>query len=334
MSTRVDALPPSTPNPSAPTPLFLSHYRCLPPSTPEPGALRAPGTLLCAMLPVMQSRSKKAPSGSTAEVSTRVDTLRTGGLDGDISPEVYERARLAFLEVGTLEAVRQATGLSTKAVLRLVDSGVPQRGLPSLRDAARIHAADVEKKLRLREKASAEAQAGELATTLEQRAKAAKAARQNEAKVLGDAVASRADEVLLVRANRKSALALARVNADLLQAGHAIAGSILEDTPALKKLSARERLGLLRTIAGIVHRTAQSSQVSVNMERLLMGEPTAILGRTDGGPRPEDMTLDEAEQWLSIANRAFERRARRSMVIDVTPDMTDDEAVNELTEDL
>lgn len=291
------------------------------------------------MLRGMQSRSKKAPSGSTAEASTRVDTptrtLRTGGMDGDIAPEVYERARLAFLEVGTLEAVREVTGLGTAAVLRLVDSGVPQRGLPSLRDAARIHAADVEKRLRLREKAAAEAQAGELASTLEQRAKAAKAARQNEAKVLGDAVASRADEVLLVRANRKSALALARVNADLLQAGHAIAGSILEDVSGLKKLSARERLGLLRTIAGIVHRTAQSSQVSVNMERLLMGEPTAILGRTDGaGPRPEDMTLEEAEQWLSIANKAFERRARRSTVIDVTPEMTDEEAVNELTEEL
>ena len=255
-------------------------------------------------------------------------------MDADIVPEVYERARLAFLEVGTLEEVKRVTGLNTGSVQRLIDSGVPQRGLPSLRDAARIHAADVEKKLRLREKAAAEATSKELASTLEQRAKAAKAARQNEAKVLGDAVASRADEVLLVRANRKSALALARVNADLLQAGHAIAGSILEDTPSLKKLSARDRLGLLRTIAGIVHRTAQSSQVSVNMERLLMGEPTAILGRTDGGPRTEDMTLEEAEQWLSIANRAFERRARRSTVLDVTPVMGDEEAVNELTEDL
>lgn len=284
----------------------------------------------------MKSRRKQA--------STRVDTgQRTAtpapvGPGNDIAPDVYERARVAFVERGTLAAVREATGLGLPAAQRLLDSGVPTRGLPSLRDAARAHAAEVERRLRLAEKASAGAEAKELATTLEQRARAAKAAREHEAKVLGDAVASRADEVTLVRANRKSALVLASINADLLRAGTILARSLLEDPKALTKLSPRERLGLIRTVAGVVHRTAQASQVAVNMERLLMGEPTAILGRADGtGPSTQDMTPDEAEQWLALANRAFARRAARRTVIDVetspgTPEQSED--VDELVEGL
>jgi hypothetical protein len=269
------------------------------------------------MLRAMKSRRKQA--------STRVDTgQRTAtaapvGAGNDIAPEVYERARVAFLERGTLAAVREATGLGAPAVQRLLDSGIPTRGLPSLRDAARVHAADVERRLRLAEKASAAEQAGALAATLEQRSKAARASREHEGKVLGDAVASRADEVLLVRANRKSALALAGINASLLRAGSAIAASILNDRDRLDKLSPRDRLGLLRTIAGIVHRTAQASQVSVNMERLLMGEPTAILGRTDAGPSTADMSPEDAEKWLAIANKAFARRASRRTVVEALP---------------
>jgi hypothetical protein len=261
-------------------------------------------------------------------VSTRVDTSPapvpkpkgyTGLRGGDIAPAVYEAGRLAFVERGTIVAVSEATGLSADLARRLVDVGVPTRGLASLRDAARVHAAEVERKLALHEKAASADMAKSLASTVEARAKAAKQARDHEAKVLGDAVASRADEVTLVRANRKSALALAGINADLLRTGSILARSLVEDPEGLKALKPRDRLNIVRSIAGVIHRTALASQVAVTMERLLLGQPTAILGRTDGTePSTADMTPDEAEQWLELANKAFRRRVARRTVIDAT----------------
>lgn len=276
-----------------------------------------------------------------SDVSTRVDTsaapslhLKKGGAT-DVAPEVYEAARVAFIEKGTRRAICEATGMGDQAARRLLDSGVPSRGLPPLRDAARIHAAEVEKRLGLAEKAAAKEQAEALATTVEARARAAKRARDNELAVLGDAEKSRADEVTLVRANRKSALAFAGINARLLRASSVLAESMLRDEKRLETLPLREKLHALRTIAGIVHRTAQASQVAVNMERLLMGEPTHILGRADAGPSTDDMTPEEAEQWLALANRAFARRARRRSVVDGSLATTEqsDEEIDELLEE-
>lgn len=255
-----------------------------------------------------------------------------------ITPEVYELARTAYLSGGTVGAVREATGLGQQAALRLIDSGEPRIGLPSLRDAARAEAAKVERELKKREAKAAEEEAKELARTMEQRAKAARRSREHESKVLGDAVKARAEEVKLVRLNRISATVLAQVNADLLRTSSKMAQSLLELDP--KTLSPKERLTVLRSVAGIVHRTAQASAAAVNMERLLMGEPTAILGRADSGPSTHDMTPEEAEQWLAIANRAFQRRAARQTIIDATPASAGEggedaeESVLELTEDL
>lgn len=258
-----------------------------------------------------------------------------------VSLEQYERARDAFVSEPTIAAVAKAAGVGRDLAARLIDSGEPKLGLPSLRDAARLVAATVTKELARVEKATGEAQAAEMARTLEARARAAKLARENEERLLGDAVESRKAEVRLVRANRTSALVLAGVNADLLRVSSKLAAGLLKDVESgrLDKLSPRERMGILRTVAGVVHRTAQASQVAVNMERLLMGEPTAILGRADGSPSTGDMTVEEAEQWLGLATRAFERRARRRQVIDaqVVPQEggeAEGEDVLELVEDL
>lgn len=278
----------------------------------------------------MQARTKKQSPAS----STRVDASKAPG--SSVPLEVYERARAAYLEHGSIAAVRKATGLSEAVAARLIDSGEPRLHLPSLRDCARAAAAELDRKAKAAEKATAHEEAAQLARTLDARAAAARRAREHEEKVLGDAVESRKSEVRLVRSNRIAAQALASVNADLLRVSGKLAESLLADVESLKKLSPRERMGILRTVAGIVQRTAQASQASVNMERLLMGEPTAILGRADGTPSTKDMTPEEAAQWLALANRAFERRAARQTVIDVAPVDApregDDEDVLEIVE--
>lgn len=284
----------------------------------------------------MQARVRKSPPRAP---EGPIPPVHPGGrISHRVVPaEVYAQARGAWLAFGTIVAIQDATGLPAERAQRLVDAGEPSLDLPSLRDAARAVAADLERKVRAKESASTTEQASALAATLEQRAKATARARTHEAKVLGDAVESRVDEVRLVRANRTSALVLARVNADLLKLSVRVARSLLDDERRILTLEPGKRLGLLRTVAGIVQRTAQASAQSVNMERLLMGEPTQILGRADGNPSTSDMTVAEAEEWLALANRAFARRAARRTVVEAEADPNpsrDDDATDELLEDL
>lgn len=247
--------------------------------------------------------------------------VRKGPPKQAFTADEYARARAAYLEHGTQAAVASALRCQHARAARLIDSGEPALNLPSLRDAARAYAATFKAPSSHLAKTTAATEAEELARTLEARAKAAKAARKTEEVVLGDAQKSRADEVRLVRANRMSALVLASVNADLLKVSTGLARSLLDDEPALRKLSPEKRLNILRTVAGIVQRTADASRISVNMERLLMGEPTTILGRE--GASTQDMTADEAEEWLAIANRAFARRASRRVPIEATGEPLD-----------
>lgn len=286
---------------------------------------------------MVQPRVRRGGDGSS-DPSTRVDApppRRAKSGTVAVRPEVYVAARDAYLTHGTIAAVRAATGMSAEACSRLVESGEPRLHLPSLRDCARARAAEFEKGAAR----ATRQEAHELAKTLEERARAARAAREHEAAVLGDARRSRAEEVRLVRANRVSAIVLAGVNADLLRVAGSLAKSLLRDEASLTKLSPRERMGILRTVAGIVQRTAQASASAVSMERLLMGQPTAILGRAEAGPSTEDMTPEEAEQWLALANRAFARRAARRTVVDASSEGVEgeysaEEAVAELVEDL
>lgn len=240
-----------------------------------------------------------------------------------LSGPEYERARNAYIATGTVTAVALAVPCDRERAHLLIEEGYPEAHQASLKDAARVYAAESEARTQRavasREAKAKEHEAEQATLKLEARARASEVARRHEEAVLGDAAKSRKDEVSLVRANRVSALVLAQVNAHLLKLSSGLAQSLLEEEHAIRKLSPEKRLGILRTVAGIVQRTADASRISVNMERLLLGEPTAILGRE--GPSTADMSAEEAEQWLEIANRAFSRRAQRRTLIetDATP---------------
>lgn len=298
----------------------------------------------------MRIRRKRSLGLTPPSVSTRVDTPESEreppvrpkgpGPNAQLTKELHALAVTAWIREGTIAAIKEATGLGTDTATRLLDSGIPSLGLPSLRDAARIHAHDAEKKRLAHERKANTAAALAAAKVIEEKAKertkALKAVKDQETKVLGDATASRNDEIMLVRTNRQSALVLAKVNGRLLKTSLALADS-LDDSAAIARMSVKEKLNCMRTIAGIVHRTALASQVSVNMERLLMGEPTAILGRQDMGPSPQDMSPEEAEKWLAIANHAMARKRARANLIDtkgVDVERDEEDAVDELVEDL
>jgi len=258
----------------------------------------------------------------SSTVSLRGDVPRPTRtpVDQVLTREDWERALRAFEKVPTAVHVGRSLGVSPNArsVLRLLDEGIPALGLPPVRRAAQERAralvGDGPRSV-ARGDAIVDASA---ARVLEERVRLAREAETRETKLLGDAADQRDEEIRLVRANRRAAIALGTVNAHLLRGALQMASAIDRDLSALPPgVSLRERLGYLRTIAGIVQRTAEASQVAVKMERLMMGEPTDIL-QLRQGPSTKDMTPEEASEYLALANRAFARRAARSTVVDST----------------
>lgn len=280
----------------------------------------------------MQVRRRAAPSPNPPpELSSRLDRRPTPTpvQASRLTAEDWARARAAYLApgAGTIGSVR-AAGFGKVQAERLVVSGLPALGLRSLREEARLLIAKVEQKSGTLKDTAAE-------KLLEERRQATARVVQEGKAIVGDAEASRLEEVRLVRANRRSALVLAQVNGELLRTGLRVVESLertSRNEAELDRLPPRERLGMLRTIATVVHRTAEVSARAVEMERLLMGEPTAILGHADPSPA-KDMTPDEAEKWFELASRAFKRRALRATVLDVEPEPAEEPLPHQDPED-
>ncbi len=229
----------------------------------------------------------------------------------------YDLALAAWIAEPTVTSVCRAIGSSHHRAMRLINHGIPELGLGSIRKAAQEAArASVAS-----DRSLARTDARSAARTLEARVQAIRDQEATRLRLIGDAKKQREEEAGLVRANRNAAIALSTVNARLLKGALSLASSLEADLMALPKGGGiKEKLGYLRTIANIVQRTAESSQAAVKMERLLLGEPTAILGiRDDTSSKPDaDMSPEQAAQWLEAANRAYERAQSRANVIEAS----------------
>lgn len=255
------------------------------------------------------------PTGSEAKPVLGHPRVSNRRLD----KEAYDRGLPIYLEHGTEYSLRKA-GYGEHQARKLVHQGIPHLGLPPYSHAARLAVSKEDRIVTRLAKAAAEGNAKEAAQALDARRKEIERVREAEKAVVADAARSREDEVRMVRANRLGALALARVGADLLHSAAAISADIRAQAEAgkLATLSINKKLDLVKSVATIAQRTAEVSARAVQMERLLMGEPTAILGHAASAP-VADMTPEDAERWFEIAQRAFDRRAKRRQVIDATP---------------
>lgn len=159
-----------------------------------------------------------------------------------------------------------------------------------------------------------EAKAAELTTELEakRRHEVAEKARQ-------DANVSRVEEAQLIRVARgtvgdtlaglansaKGALALGRKVEEAFR-------QLAEDpgkTFGLKE--AKEVVALLKDTASAVKAITEAGHSAMQMERLLLGEPTSIVAHQ----HLKDVTLDEAERRIAGAARALERVKRNPKLL-------------------
>lgn len=244
----------------------------------------------------------------------------------------WELAWSGFRHRGSIEdaakALEAVTGQSVDTARRMVYIGVPKLGLPPLtkrlEDEGRSHLRE-DKQLR---KEVNRLDAREARNMIEERAKIATEAALRTAAILGDHATQREEEARLVRANRRGAIVLASLNGELLSGAVELAKRVKvqlgDDT-----LPLGQGLKALKDIATIVQRTGEASRAAVQMERLLLGEPTGIHEHrhsdASGALPPKDMTPEEADKWLDIATRAVARRARAATVVEVEADAPDAE---------
>jgi hypothetical protein len=124
----------------------------------------------------------------------------------------------------------------------------------------------------------------------------------------------RRKEAELVEASRKNAISLAALTSQLLDGGIALSTEIEK---ALKRqkdsadFSAKEGLNLVRQLSAITRLGNEAAKFAIQMERLVLGEPTGDPESDTGEKKPAEWTLDEAEQWISTAADAVKRRRQR-----------------------
>lgn len=133
-----------------------------------------------------------------------------------------------------------------------------------------------------------------------------------------DANVSRVEEAQLIRVARgtvgdtlaglanaaKGALALGRK----VEETFSLWAADTAKTLSLKE--AKDVVSLLKDTAGAVKSITEAGHQAMQMERLLLGEPTSIVGHA----HLKDVTLDEAERRIAASTRALERARRLNLL--------------------
>jgi hypothetical protein len=222
-----------------------------------------------------------------------------------LSRDEHEACVLAWVEGSrTANRINEVyPSLSLDKCHRAIDVGEPALGLPPVGQEGERRVRDL---TMARERARAEAVD-----------EARKNERVKEAKRAEDAYDQRAEEARMVRMTRQSSMALGVTLGRLLKGAMYVAETIEIDMMALGKhgksaLSIRERMGFIRTIGQIAQRASEVSRNAVMMERLLVGDPTTIIGH-----QVAPMSDEEARRWFALVQTTAERtKTRTAAVID------------------
>lgn len=211
---------------------------------------------------------------------------------------------------GSITVAAEAAKVNRRTAVRAWDKGFGYLGKPPIQEVI------------LEEKAAARAAALDvtLAAAREQSQAQADRAYQEAERARQDAVKSRRQEGDMVRAQRGNLMALIGVSGSTLRGALKQAREIEKiietgiDPADGHKLTLREKIDTLWKLSRIVAQTASSSAEVIRMERLLLGEPTEIIGTLELGDLSEDQAIQEIREAQEAAERILERRSRLRVV--------------------
>lgn len=243
----------------------------------------------------------------------------------EITPEEWLRiVKVYARHEGRLRAVSVELGWPIARTTRLWMRGYPSLGYPSIKTViARDGFSEMEVRARRAEISAAlppsahtaEARAEVIHGAEEHRLRQMVVREQMQERARQDAVKSRAEEAMLISINRKNAIALNAMTAQILKGATTLSQKIqqdLEKEAISGTLPVGQRLHLVRAAASIARFNAEASVMAVKAERMVLNQPI----EADSDEAGEHAgTLDEAEVWLNKYTKALKRAKERGLIV-------------------
>lgn len=242
----------------------------------------------------------------------------------EITPEEWQRIVAVFAKhEGRLRATAAELGWPIARTTRCWKNGYASIGYPPIktllaRDA--FSAAEVRAERQLIEKrlppsAPDEATAEVMSAAEEQRIKQLVRREDERERARQDAIKSRGEEATLVSINRRNAIALNAMTAQVLSGAATLSKTIqreLEQEATSSKLTLSQKLHLVRSAASIARFNAEASVMAVKAERMVLGAPI----EANGDDETVGVSLADAEVWIDRCAKALGRARARGLLSD------------------
>lgn len=226
-----------------------------------------------------------------------------------ITQEKWDLALESFREStpplrGSFKACKEKAGIDHKTVKKLWLSPCAYLGQPPIKEIIE------EEQRATRAGVTGAMEAAAFEQTAAQQDRAYHEAEKSRA----DVIKARRQEAEMVRAQRGNLMALISITGTILR-GTIKRARVLETAiaegvdPATKKpLTLKAQIDMMWKINRMVSQTATASADVIKMERLLLGEPTEIVGTMDIGDMTEEQAMKEIREAYEAANRVASRK--------------------------
>lgn len=230
-----------------------------------------------------------------------------------ITLEQYGALLSSFREApGHLARACKAAGVSAVTAKRYWTTGHPEAPDERAQAICEVIAREqVEARARMQ---ALDDKANALAIELESRRRA-----DAQAKAMGDATDTRVAEAQLIRMARGSTMAVLASVTNISKGVAKVAVRVAKSLEAVAQDPAPMDMGqvsntvrTLTAMASALRQVNDAGRQVMEMERLLLGEPTSITAHM----HLSDVTMDEAERRLAAGQRALDRAKARGLVVE------------------
>jgi hypothetical protein len=224
-----------------------------------------------------------------------------------INQSIYDVLLDTFREhPGNSSRAAHEAGVSWPTAKRAWTSGWPDRGLRPIREA--VEAERV---------AARSARAGHVTRDDEElldheRAllEESRCVERERLRAQRDAIETRRQEALMVKLSRENTIALMGAVSRLVEVAARSAEGLDEKVRSGEsELGPKETVRFVSSCTNPTRVAAEAAKLNVQMERMLLGQPTEIIGMD-----LRSMSLEEAERIIEMANRALERARQRGLL--------------------
>lgn len=211
---------------------------------------------------------------------------------------------------GVYRTAARIAGVDKTTARTAWERGWPDRGWPAI---GTLFAGE---QLRARAQLAKEAESlskKELVENILAAGAAPDSAIRNQAKK--DGVSIRVEEAQAIRQARSNAMGLMGVTARLLTGVLKLAQGAQRQLEAEAIRGFVDPMKVAKLLSSLAHSTirgAEAAQLSMQMERLWLGQPTEIVGQVN---LATDMTLEEVDKRLAAARTAVERARTRGLTL-------------------